>query len=83
MKKISLFAIFALLPFMADASDSSESNNTLTLSVRRIGLEWSKTDVKNAAEYQDSPVSALKADSQDFIKAVFDTALVYNTDRFQ
>ena len=83
MKKISLLAIFALLPFMADASDSSESNNTLTLSVRRIGLEWSKTDVKNAAEYQDSPVSALKADSQDYIKAVFDTALVYNTDRFQ
>lgn len=69
-----------LLPFgaFADFSDGS-----LVLAVRRIGLEWSKTDVRNAYAYQDSPVSALKADSQDFIKGVFDTALEYNNNRFQ
>ena len=69
-----------LLPCVARADISDGS---LVLAVRRIGLEWSKTDVKNADAYQDSPVSALKADSQDFIKGVFDTALEYNNNRFQ
>ncbi len=58
-------------------------DTSLVLSVRRIGLEWSKTSVENSAQYQDSPVSALNADSQDFIKGVFDTALEYNNNRFQ
>ncbi len=69
-----------MVPCLANASIE---DGTLVLAVRRIGLEWSKTDVKNADKYQDSPVSALKADSQDFIKGVFDTALEYNNNRFQ
>ena len=62
------------------AADSSAS---LKLAIRRIGLEWSQTDVKHADAYQDSPVSALKADNQTFIKGVFDTALEYSKNRFQ
>ena len=54
----------------------------LTLAVRRIGLEWSKTDVRHAAEYQNSPISAFKADSQTFFKGFFDTALEYSKNRF-
>ena len=80
MKKISLFALGALLPSSLLAAGTDES---LTLAVRRIGLEWSQTDVRNADKYQDSPVSALKADSQTFIRGVFDTALEYNNNRFQ
>ncbi len=80
MKKISLFALGALLPSSLLAAGTDES---LSLAVRRIGLEWSQTDVRNADKYQDSPVSALKADSQTFIKGVFDTALEYNNNRFQ
>ncbi len=64
-------------------ADEVANNEKLTLAVRRIGLEWSQTDVKNAEEYQDSPISALKADSQTFIKGVFDTALEYSKNRFQ
>ena len=64
-------------------ADSGTDEKSLVLAVRRIGLEWSKTDVRHAAEYQDSPISALKADSQDFFKGVFDTALEYNKNRFQ
>jgi hypothetical protein len=56
---------------------------SLDLNVRRIGLEWSKSEVKHADQYQDSPVSALKADSQDFIKGIFDTALEYKRNRLQ
>lgn len=83
MKKISWVALLGLLPGMALADDSVADKGKLTLAVRRIGLEWSQTDVKNADVYEDSPVSALKADSQTFIKAVFDTALEYSKNRFQ
>lgn len=83
MKKISWVALLGLLPGMALADDAVADKGKLTLAVRRIGLEWSQTDVKNADVYEDSPVSALKADSQTFIKGVFDTALEYSKNRFQ
>ena len=79
LKKISLFVLCAVLPISGWAADGAK----LDLNVRRIGLEWSKTDVKNADKYADSPVSALNADSQDFIKGIFDTALQYKKNRFQ
>lgn len=82
MKKILSMATLCLLPQVVLA-ETPDSERTLSLEIRRIGLEWSKTDVRHAAEYQNSPVSALKADSQDFIKGIFDTALVYNTQKFQ
>ena len=83
MKKISWVALLGLLPGMALADDAVADKGKLTLAVRRIGLEWSQTDVKNADVYEDSPVSALKADSQTFIKGVFDMALEYSKNRFQ
>lgn len=82
MKKSYLFLLCALVPTFAMADAGTEKKD-LVLNIRRIGLEWSKTQVRNSADYQDSPVSALKADSQDFIKGVFDTALEYNKNRFQ
>ena len=83
LRKILWVALLFMLPGMALADDAVADNAKLTLAVRRIGLEWSRTDVKNAAEYQESPVSALKADSQTFMKGVFDTALEYSKNRFQ
>ena len=71
----------------ADTAESlfgvSHDNQNLKLSVRRIGLDWSKTQVRNAAEYQDSPVSALNATSQDYIKGVFDTILEFTKNKFK
>ncbi len=81
MKKISIFALMLLMPFMAHADDAPADNLKLDLNIRRIGLELSKTTVTHAREYADSPVSALNADSQDFIKGVFDTALEYRKNR--
>lgn len=81
-----------LLPVMAMADDAktekslfgvSHDNSKLQLSVRRIGLDWSKTQVRNSEEYQDSPVSALNATSQDYIKGVFDTILEYTKNKFK
>lgn len=73
MKKVALFIFAAGLPMVANAADNSE----LYLNIRRIGLDVSKTDVRNAGAYQNSPIQALKADSQEFIKGVWDTALEY------
>ena len=84
MNKFVVFFIGAMLPVMSMADQQKvQSDPSLRLAIRRIGLEWSRTDVKHAGEYQDSPVSALKADSQTFVKGVFDTALEYNKNRFQ
>lgn len=80
MKKLVVSLVALCAPLAANATDDA---STLVLSIRRIGLEWSKTQVRNSEQYQDSPVSALKADNQDFIKGVFDTALEYNKNRFQ
>ncbi len=83
MKKISSFLLIAAaLPGVAMAADGVRQDNLkLDLNIRRIGLEYSKTHIQNAAEYADSPVSALSATSQDFIKGIFDTALEYQNNR--
>ena len=80
VKKIYSTFLLGLVPFGAFAETG---NTSLVLSVRRVGLELSQTQVRNAAEYKDSPVSVLGADSQEFIKGVFDTALEYKKNRFQ
>ena len=73
-----------MLPMSVMAEEvAADSSTSLKLAIRRIGLEWSQTDVKHADAYQGSPVSALKADNQTFIKGVFDTALEYSKNRFQ
>ena len=81
MKKIC-FILALLMPLMAVAEDSP-SETRFNLNVRRIGLDWSKTDMNNSAEYQNSTVAALKASDQEDIKGVFDVALEYGFDRFR
>ena len=68
-----MLVLTVLMPFAAGAAD----DRSLVLDVRRIGLDLSKTDVRHAYAYQDSPVAALRADDQEFIKGVWDTALEY------
>ena len=88
-KKFLLVLLSVLMPAMAMADDEksvfgiSDNVDMLKLSVRRIGLDWSKTQVRNAAEYQNSPVAALNATSQDFIKGVFDTILEFTRNKFK
>ncbi len=70
MKKV-LFLIPCTLFLCGNA------NADWTLDIRRIGVDWSRTDVTNAAEYYDSPISQLKADSQDVFKGTFDSVMAY------
>lgn len=73
MKKSFGLVLALLMPVAANAADGRE----LYLNVRRIGLDLSKTDVRHADAYQDSPITALRADDQEFVKGVWDTALEY------
>ena len=81
MKKISVALCAAAMPFAVFASDIDLQGKELILNIRRIGLDISKTSVRHSDEYYNSPISALSADSQEFIKGVFDTALEYTHGR--
>ena len=81
MKKLLLIA-FVLLP-MAAMAEEAPKDNKFNLNIRRIGFDWTKTTIKNAAEYQNSTVAALKATDQENIKGVFDTSLEYGFERFR
>lgn len=72
----------ALVPMVSFADDSPKDTK-FNLNIRRIGLDWSKTSVENAKDYQDSSIAALKANDQENIKGVFDVALEYGFDRFK
>ena len=80
-KVLPFFVLTAILPAAAYADNPDEI--ALYLNIRRIGLEMSKTQVRHAAQYQDSPIQALKADSQDFVKGVLDAALEYKRNKFK
>ena len=71
-----------LMPCVAMAEESPKDNK-FNLNIRRIGLDWTRTDIKNPGEYQDSSVSALKASDQETIQGVLDMALEYGHDRFK
>ena len=80
MKKIFVL-LTALMPLVAMA-DEAPKEDKFNLNVRRIGLDWTKTDIHNPGEYQNSTVAALKASDQTNIQGVFDVALEYGHDRF-
>ena len=42
------------------------------LDLKKIALDLSSTNVRNAAEYQDFPNSKLSADSQNVVKGTLD-----------
>ncbi|MBQ7413735.1 MAG: DUF3078 domain-containing protein [Alphaproteobacteria bacterium] len=79
-----LFAVPAFAAETADkAADGAKTSaaakgGTLKANLRRLGLEMSSTEVKNAKSYKDSPVSQFNADSQTVIKGIFDGALEYD-----
>jgi hypothetical protein len=81
MKK--LFLTLALIAPMVAVADDSPNETKFNLNIRRLGLDWTKTSVKNADQYQNSSVAALKASDQEDIKGIFDVALEYGFERFK
>ena len=81
MKKIAV-ALMCLVPTVGFALDTPHESK-FDLNIRRIGVDWTKTQIGHAEEYAASPVSAFTASSQDSFVGVFDTALEYGFDRFR
>lgn len=86
MKKVSWLAgLLLLMPvcgFADDATtDADPAKSSLVLNIRRIGMDLSKTDVTNAAEYANSPIQALNSSSQEYLKGVVDTVLEYKKEK--
>ena len=83
-----VFGLLVCMPVMAaraddgNAADTAATAGTLDLNVRRIGIDWSKTEVVHAEQYADSPIQALRATSQDYIKAITDVLLAYKKNKF-
>ena len=68
----------------ADARAEEKSGKSdLRANFRRVALEMSSTEVKNADLYVDSPNSQLSADSKTMIKGVFDFVLEYEQPNWQ
>lgn len=81
-KKSIIFILFLILVDSSYGAEIDKNNKSeLILSIRRVGLDFSKTQVRNAAAYKDSPVTALNANSQEYIKGILDTALEYKKDK--
>jgi len=81
MKK--LLVLFAAMMTLVAWADETPKEEKFNLNIRRIGFDWTKTDVHNPGEYQNSSVAALKASDQENVQGVFDVALEYGFDRFK
>ena len=75
LKLLSVAALFATLPALAEGTDAK-----WTFDVRELSLSYSNTTVGNSREYKDSPVSAYSADSQYNIMGKLDVFLNRSTD---
>lgn len=87
-----LFAVLGcLLSFNAYAEEvkapesktEEENKSSLRANFKRIALDISTVQVKNSEQYENSPVSALNADSQTMIKGVLDFALEYEKEKYR
>ena len=85
MTKYKLMAAAVLcMAAGADARAEEKSGKSdLRANFRRVALEMSSTEVKNADLYVDSPNSQLSADSKTMIKGVFDFVLEYEQPNWQ
>ena len=62
MKKI-LTAVLCLIPFASFALETPHESK-FDLNIRRIGVDWTKTQIGHAEEYSNSPVAAFTASGQ-------------------
>ena len=86
MLKYKLMAAAAVLCMVGGADAQAEEQtdkSDLRANFRRVALEMSSTEVKNADLYVDSPNSQLSADSKTMVKGVFDFVLEYEQPNWQ
>jgi len=86
MKSYTLATAVAVMGMLAGTNVGAEEKaekSDLRANFRRVALEMSSTEVKNADLYADNPNSQLSADSKTMIKGVFDFVLEYEQPNWQ
>ncbi len=82
IQPIWLILLFCSCLPTASAEEKTEKSN-LRANFRRIAIEMSSTEVKNAELYADNPNSELSSDSKTELKGVFDFVLEYEQPNWQ
>lgn len=83
--KFNFLMCLGMLLFASNvwAEESKKEEADLRANFRRVALDLSSTEVKNADKYQDSSVTELSADSETVVKGVFDFVLEYEQPTYQ
>lgn len=79
---VAIAALCIVVTTVAKAEEQKEKN-ALRANFRRVALEMSSTEVRNAELYVDNPNSELSSDSKNMIKGVFDFVLEYEQSDWQ
>ena len=69
--------------YAAETEVPSEDVSPFRANFKRVALDISSTQVKNAQKYQNSPNSKLSADGETVMKGVFDFVLEYEQPTYQ
>lgn len=81
-----IIALFSSSVYAAEEDTNSiqeTKTNSLRLNFKQISLDISSTNVKNAAQYINSPITPLSTNDELAIKGTFDTILEYERKNFQ
>lgn len=79
---VAIAALCIVVTTVANAEEQKEKS-ALRANFRRVALEMSSTEVRNAELYVDNPNSELSSDSKNMIKGVFDFVLEYEQSDWQ
>lgn len=71
------------LPEKVEPKTVKDEKSPLRANFKRVALELSSTEVKNAQKYENSPNSKLSADGETIVKGVFDFVLEYEQPTYQ
>lgn len=82
---------FLLMPAMvlcmaanaAYAQDNAEKAHGWSAVLKKAGLEFTSTEIKNSEEYADSPNAELSGDSETVTKGIFDFSLINQQEHFK
>lgn len=83
--KLSLLLLPAvILAATAQSAHAADAENYGWSAVlKKAGLEFSSTSVKNSKEYKDSPNAELSGDSETVTKGIFDFSLIDQQEKFK
>lgn len=83
--KLSLLLLPAVIlaATVQSAQAADAENYGWSAVLKKAGIEFSSTDVRNSKEYKDSPNAELSGDSETVTKGIFDFSLIEQQEKFK